>query len=1577
MQRGDLQNLQPSPICDAPPLGEDGEPITAAHEIPSHEPTTGVDRATLLTTLSSTLSTCIAGTHNPQDIDNAINAAHEAISLSPATDEHDDTLLYSLAELLLYRFKFSGDSTDVREALSIHRKALDLRPPDHPERYHSVLSLAKALHTYFYLAGKIQDLLDAIEFGYLALSLFNPTCHDQPAFLTTVAELMLSSFKQTGLSSELDQCIEYAQEAVSCCPPESPARAASLDILARSLLSRYEERGEPIDLEAAIEYAQAHESLSHELTTDVNRATLTTTLSSVLFARLARTHDAQGIEIAVKAARKAIPLSPAADELDEIPLYSLAELLLRRFELSGDPTDVQEALSLHRKALVLRPPGHPERYHSVLSLAKALHTHFCYAGEPQDLTDAIEFGALALSLFDPTCHDQPAFLTAVAAPMLSRFKQTGLPSELDQCIEYAYEAVSCCPPESPMRAASLDILSRSLLSRYEERGELTDLEEAIEYAHEADSLCPEGHPDRPRALGSVAAGLLVRHERIGEPEDLPQSASLSWDAIQLCPRAAPLRLTLLNTVVPALTGMCAREREQSGLETCIELGDQALALCPPGHPDRPRSLINLAVAKCTLFYLAGRQEDVDDGIISLREAIELLPSGAVVRPVALGRLADALLFRFKSYKALDDIEESVARGKEALSACSPCAPARAKILDHLSDSLAERFSYVLERDDYSKKVDYGYEALSLYPPGHPRRTRIMKPLLASLLQQSWARGNLEEVDRSIDCMRELLQTAPDSIDSFRPDLISALSNALQRRFDMTGQLNDLTDCIRYGYDGLSLCPKGHPRRPRILTGLSFHLVRRHSETRQLEDLNSSISLLREALSLHTPESSGRIDVLNFLVQSLSARSKETKDPQDLEESMRYLEEALQLSPSQPSFLQDSAMCYLQRYDQTGELGDLDKAICYYRELLSISPDGSALSLSPGLLLSVPLLDRYRELGNLEDLDECIDLARRALSSYPSELGHSGRGRALGILTSALGIRADSTGNEADTLEVILHQKELAVSAFGSGCLSRLQTATHWASLAHDRNHPSTLEAYRTGLELLEQNFAYFPTLEMQHEAVREAGSLSSNGAAYAISQGDIKLAVEMLEQGRATLWSQVRRLRTPLDQLAADGDSIHLRDAFLEKSRALEALNTSANPFISRSGIGEGDDPYGRMLETKHRLTAELNEVIEQIRVKFPDFLSLPSYDKLKAVSAEGPVIIINHSLFRSDAIILAPGDKLRCVQLDDTFHKQAIDLSEKLLQARQVFKSSAQKEYDRVLRLTLKVLGELLVGPVVEKLRELGVEEGSRIWWCPTSVVSALPIHAAGPLTMSESKSSKSKVYLTDLYIPSYTPTLTALIEARKAPTGSGGPVERAGILGVALLDKSLQAVAGEIDVLRTRFPGDKLTLAMGNGCNRDAVVAGLAERPWVHFACHGTLKASEPFNSALILSGDERLSLLDIVKAGLHNAELAVLSACHTAEQTQDSAMDEALHLAAAMQFSGFRSVVGTMWQVQDEDGPMFAEYFYGAMFEQRGDQDTLHASEVGFKKAARALYAATKKMRRKKVDVERWVNFVHIGA
>ncbi|OCB85890.1 TPR-like protein [Sanghuangporus baumii] len=98
-----------------------------------------------------------------------------------------------------------------------------------------------------------------------------------------------------------------------------------------------------------------------------------------------------------------------------------------------------------------------------------------------------------------------------------------------------------------------------------------------------------------------------------------------------------------------------------------------------------------------------------------------------------------------------------------------------------------------------------------------------------------------------------------------------------------------------------------------------------------------------------------------------------------------------------------------------------------------------------------------------------------------------------------------------------------------------------------------------------------------------------------------------------------------------------------------------------------------------------------------------------------------------------------------------------------------------------MKILWNQFVSKFVQKLKELDVNEGSRIWWCPTSVLSAFLFHAVGPYQGADD----SMKYILDDYIPSYTLTLarssvqngtekmpfaadTKLPSAKKKETGS-----------------------------------------------------------------------------------------------------------------------------------------------------------------------------------------------------------------
>ena len=79
-----------------------------------------------------------------------------------------------------------------------------------------------------------------------------------------------------------------------------------------------------------------------------------------------------------------------------------------------------------------------------------------------------------------------------------------------------------------------------------------------------------------------------------------------------------------------------------------------------------------------------------------------------------------------------------------------------------------------------------------------------------------------------------------------------------------------------------------------------------------------------------------------------------------------------------------------------------------------------------------------------------------------------------------------------------------------------------------------------------------------------------------------------------------------------------------------------------------------------------------------------------------------------------------------------------------------------------------------------------------------------------------------------------------------------------------------------------------------------------------------------------------------------------------TEDGTPDKVLHLTAVMQFSGFRSVIGTMWAMVDEDGRDLSEYFYSKMF-------SAGVENTSYEKSASALQHVTQKLRAKGISLK----------
>ena len=948
--------------------------------------------------------------------------------------------------------------------------------------------------------------------------------------------------------------------------------------------------------------------------------------------------------------------------------------------------------------------------------------------------------------------------------------------------------------------------------------------------------------------------------------------------------------------------LAARFQEEGGgdyIDQAIVLDREALELCPPGHPKRDDSLSSLALHLGNRYDQLGAMEDLTEAIVLNREALALHPAGNPYRSIDLNNLAVDLSTRFEQTGAIEDLNEAIFLARDALALCPLGRPDHSISLNNLAVDLSTRFKQFGGMEDIKEAIVLERHAQALSPPGHPDR----------------------------------------------PMSLNNLAVELCTRYNQLGAMEDLNEAIVLDRDALVLCPPGHPDRSMSLNNLAMHLSTRLNQLGAIEDLNEAILLDRDALALCPPGSLNRSRSLNNLAVDLSTRFDRLGTVEDLNEAIVLDRDALALRPpghpDRSISLNNLAVDLSTRFKQLGVVEDLNEAIVLDRDALVLRPLGHpdrSMSLNS---LANCLSTRFKQLGAMDDLNEAIVLARDALALRPP--GHPDRSTSLNSLASCLRTRFTQSSQSEDKEELFNLYAQLADSP-SMVSSTDLSVARTWIGVAEDFHHPTTLLAYQTALRLLTHHVATLPPLP-QHRTVLIGltSSLAVDAFSACLRSRSPKDAVALLEQGRGVYWSQLTRLRSPLDDVIASGSRGRvLADEFIQKTSLIRTALDSPGP-----------DQHDRVC----CLNVELQGTINKIRTELPGlphFLLPPPFSDLQQAALGGPVIIVNASKYGCDALVVLVNRIPHHIPLSIT--KEGVqELSSKLGILTVCAKSM---DVTRDLAILLRELWDEVVSPIVNFLQQVQPFE-SRIWWCPTAEFSLLPLHAAGPYR-------KAQRNLTNMYISSYTPTLTALIRARRHDSVSKG-THFVGIgQATAKGENELFSVGAELVTIEHRVEAlATFTCIQGPESCIARVTEELGKNEWVHLACHGIPNREQPLESAFALH-DGRFTIERIIRCELKNPQFAYLSACHTTVGDEESP-DEVIHLASAMQFAGFRSVIGTMWAVDDAQTNKITSLFYENMKDESGCLD--------YTRAALALNKTMKKL----VDIpfDQRILYIHIGA
>ncbi len=461
----------------------------------------------------------------------------------------------------------------------------------------------------------------------------------------------------------------------------------------------------------------------------------------------------------------------------------------------------------------------------------------------------------------------------------------------------------------------------------------------------------------------------------------------------------------------------------------------------------------------------------------------------------------------------------------------------------------------------------------------------------------------------------------------------------------------------------------------------------------------------------------------------------------------------------------------------------------------------------------------------------------------------------------------------------------------------------------------------------------------------------TDAIAFSISthRGHIPTIIELLEAGQSLLWSQVTSIRAPLKELK-DADP-ELANRFRHLSEIVER----------RMGLsdGTGADLLGVHTE---RIFEDRRRVLEEIRALpgFESFLKPKTQKELLSADSSGPVVVLLPHHQRCGAVIIHRNQIRGCnLSISYSTVVRLHGMLQGLVSARgdedecitgppKAGPSSRRAgrprkrgvNMDSVLETLWRQVAEPIVNQIMGnkvdekgKSRDYAVpvslyttwkyayprvdccfqrkEARLRIWWCCLGEFSFMPIHAAGIYN------GESPVCVSDFFVSSYTPTIGALIDARKRPVPSDLRVLAAAQPnagpGYTLLPQAKDELLEIIEVV----PHENLVYLGGfdtpdvEGVRTTVknVLEKLPEANVLHLACHGIQDVDDPLSSGFVLANGERLTIEELMRLRLPNAHIAILSACHTA--SNDSRQpDESLNLASALMFLGFNSILATKW-------------------------------------------------------------------
>ncbi|KAJ7646322.1 CHAT domain-containing protein [Mycena polygramma] len=896
---------------------------------------------------------------------------------------------------------------------------------------------------------------------------------------------------------------------------------------------------------------------------------------------------------------------------------------------------------------------------------------------------------------------------------------------------------------------------------------------------------------------------------------------------------------------------------------------------------------------------------------------------------------------------MQEKEAIIQQKQQALDSIPKNHPDRASILQSLAVSFTDRYKCLGDLMDMEAALHADQEAVALTPHNHPARGDRLQNLAISFMHRYRRLGNLEDLEAALQRNQEAAALTPhDHLNwAYR---LQVLGVSFTDRYKRLGDLKDLEAALDADQQALALTPHNHPGRAYRLQGLGVSFTDRYKRLGDLKDLEAALHADQEAVALTPNDHPNRASRLHNLAVSFSDRYRRLGDLNDLEASLRTKQEAVALTPhnhpEQASRLQSLAGSFTDRYRRLGDLKDLEAALQTQQEAVALTPHDHPDRAYRLQGLAVSFTDQYKRLGDPKDLDAALQTTEKSIALTPHDDPHLASW--LQNLAAFYVLRFQKSRNVLDLQAVHYHYSDSFKSPSSTPEYS-WDHALNWASFSQEFDKTYCILAYSKAFALLPEILWIGHAIPVHQDVIHrlDIADATSKAVQACVQQSNLPMAVEFLEQGLATIFQQMLQLSSQPKNIPSD---------YAEELLALSLQLYQGNPANLITVV------------------EKRNELLQKIRETpgFEEFLRPRTYTVLCHAAQGGPVIILTSHVDQCSAIIiLDPTTELIHFSLSSItleLLKSQQNILKQLLgrcNVRNRGQSSASRLFGRPEKYSTepveKCFKDLLtwlwtdiVHPIYAVLNSHGISTG-RLWWLPTGAFTALPFHASPP---------------TDEFIHSYTTTLGSLLDAY-AKTPNIPP--KLAVVGVTHTDSRrsnyLRGVDEEIKKIRGIVKEPLVHCLLGTKATVDAVKDHLQQCSWVHLGCHGIQSTGDPMVKSHLKLYEGDLELETILRLPLPNAQFVFLAACQTA-MGDAKIINESFHLGGGFMTAGFRSVIGTMWSMNDSDGPVVAEIVYSHLFR---DGREPQASD-----AAEALQLAVRELKKRGVPYQRWVPFIHMG-